>query len=47
MKTNGENMNIKEHFSRMLITLGWASTAATIIFGVYWIYKITSFASGV
>ena len=28
-------MNIKEHFSRMLITLGWAATAGAMIYGTY------------
>ena len=28
-------MSIKEHFSRMLITIGWAATAGVIIYGTY------------
>ena len=32
-------MNIKEHFSRMLITVGWAGTAGIILYGMYWLCK--------
>tara|TARA_R110002020_G_C16236861_1_gene768821 strand:- start:320 stop:439 length:120 start_codon:yes stop_codon:yes gene_type:complete len=35
-------MNIKEHFSRMLITLGWATTAGAIIYGTYCLCRLMS-----
>jgi hypothetical protein len=28
-------MNIKEHFNRMLVTLGWSATGGIILYGMY------------
>jgi hypothetical protein len=28
-------MNIKEHFSRMLVTLGWSATGGIVLYGIY------------
>ena len=28
-------MDIKEHFSKMLVTLGWAATAGIMLYGMY------------
>lgn len=46
-KVTGEKkLSIKEHFSRMLITLGWATTVSAITLVIYWMCKVTSFSGG-
>ena len=35
-------MNIKEHFSRMLVTLGWAATGGIMLYGMYCLCKAIS-----
>ena len=35
-------MNVKEHFSRMLVTLGWAATAGVMLYGMYSLCKVMS-----
>jgi len=35
-------MSIKEHFSKMLITLGWATTGGTVLYGMYFLYELMS-----
>jgi len=35
-------MDIKEHFSKMLVTLGWAATAGIMLYGVYYLCRAMS-----
>ena len=39
-------MNIKEHFSRMLVTLGWTATACIMLYGTYFLCKAMSVMGG-
>jgi len=35
-------MNIKEHFSRMLVVLGWTATGGMMIYGMYLLCRAMS-----
>ena len=39
-------MNIKEHFSRMLVTLGWSVTGGVMLYGIYRLCNAMSLMGG-